>query len=166
MRLTSFLSYTSSSLFSMQKNVWAAIPPLFSLPIPFANSWAPWHIWDQLLHLWGICLFLVSLLYARFDLLLMQLNPWCILFIQQPMLLQGWILYTDLIQFSVQLQFQSLLWVILHDQLLIVVSKINVSLGSISTLRFFASNYHTQKHPWLLYISAYLYKCTITIPWA
>ena len=29
----------------------------------------------QLLHLWGICLFLVSLLYARFDLLLMQSNP-------------------------------------------------------------------------------------------
>ena len=28
----------------------------------------------SLLHLWGICLFLVSLLYARFELLLMHLN--------------------------------------------------------------------------------------------
>ena len=50
----------------------------------------------------------------------------CYLF-QQPMLLQVWLLYTDLIQFSVQLQFSVSLWVILHDQLLIVVSKINLS---------------------------------------
>ena len=64
----------------------------------------------------------------------MHSNPWCILFIQQPMLLQGWLLYTELIQFSVQLHFSVSLWVILHDQLLIVVSKINLSLGSISTL--------------------------------
>ena len=39
-------------------------------------------------------------------------------------MLQGWLLYIELIHFSVHLQFQSLLWVILHDQLLIVVSKI------------------------------------------
>ena len=85
------------------------------------------------LHLWGICSFLVSLLYARFEFLLMHSNPWCMLFIQQTIIIQGWLLYTDLIQFSVRLQFSFSLWVILHDQLLIVVSKINLSHGSIST---------------------------------
>ena len=48
-------------------------------------------------------------------------------------MLQSWLLYTELIQFSVQLQFSVSLWVILHDQLLIIVSKINLSPGSIST---------------------------------
>ena len=85
------------------------------------------------MHLWGICLILVSLLYARFELLLVNSNPWCILFIQKPIILQGWLLYTELIQFSVQLHIQSLLWVILHVQLIIVVSVIVLSLGSIST---------------------------------
>ena len=81
----------------------------------------------------GDLLFFVSLLYARFELLLMHSNPLCNYLMKQPIMLQGWILYTKLIQFSVQLQFQSLLSVILHDQLIIVVSKINLSLGSIST---------------------------------
>ena len=134
MRLTSFLSYTSSSLFSFEKNVWAAIPPLFSLPNPFFPICDLHDIFGiNFLHLWGICLFLVSLLYARFELLLMHSNPWCILFIQQPIMLQCWLLYTELIQFSVQLQFSVSLWVILHDQLLIVVSKINLSPSTIST---------------------------------
>ena len=48
-------------------------------------------------------------------------------------MLQGWLLYTELIQFSVQLHIQSLLWVILHVQSIIVVSKIVLSLDSIST---------------------------------
>ena len=86
------------------------------------------------LHLWGICLILVSLLYARFELLLMHSNPLCNYLMMQPIMLQGWLLYTYSIQFSVQLIIQSLLWVILHVQLIIVVSKINLSLGSISTI--------------------------------
>ena len=49
------------------------------------------------LHLWGICLFWVSLLYARFGCFLMHSICSCILYIQQPMLLQGWLLYTQLI---------------------------------------------------------------------
>ena len=46
---------------------------------------------------------------------------------------QGWLFYTYSIQFSVQLHIQSLLWVILHVQLIIIVSVIVLSLGSIST---------------------------------
>ena len=49
------------------------------------------------LHLWGICLFWVSLLYARFGCFLMHSICSCILYIQQPMILQGWLLYTQLI---------------------------------------------------------------------
>ena len=49
------------------------------------------------LHLWEICLFWVSLLYARFGCFLMHSICSFILYIQQPMLLQGWLLYTQLI---------------------------------------------------------------------
>ena len=76
------------------------------------------------------------------------------LFIHQPIMLQGWLLYTELIHFSVQLQFQSLLWVILHDQLLIVVSKINISRRSISTLCNVYSLYSfNTKHVYLPQVS-------------
>ena len=49
------------------------------------------------LHLWGNCLFWVSLLYASFGCFLMHSIYSCILYIQQPMLLHGWLLYTQLI---------------------------------------------------------------------
>ena len=57
----------------------------------------------------------------------------CIPYIQQPMLLQGSLLYTQLIQFSVTAPYSVSIVDNLHDQLLIVVSKINLSLGSFST---------------------------------
>ena len=49
------------------------------------------------LHLWAIYLFCISLLYASFGCLLMHSTYWCIIYIQKPMLLQGWLLYTELI---------------------------------------------------------------------
>ena len=48
-------------------------------------------------------------------------------------MLHCWLLYIELTQFSVQRHIQSLLWVILHVQLIIVVSVIVLSPGSIST---------------------------------
>ena len=130
---------SSSSLFSYEKNVWFFIPSLFSFPkcfFQFVSSMTD--LPNNFLYLWGICLILVSLLYSRFELLLMHSNPLCNYLMKQTIMLQGWLLYTYSIQFSVQIIIQSLLWVILHVQLIIVVSKINLSLGSISTSLFFS----------------------------